>query len=60
MKALFAWIGANIWTIIICAVLVALMALIIVYIIREKKKGRCSCGCSCESCAMDCHARKDK
>ena len=41
MKALFAWIGANIWTIIICAVLVALMALIIVYIIREKKKGRC-------------------
>ncbi|MBE6667018.1 MAG: FeoB-associated Cys-rich membrane protein [Ruminococcaceae bacterium] len=60
MKALLTWIGANIWTIIICAALVSIVAFIIVYMIRQKKKGRSSCGCSCGSCAMNCHARKDQ
>ena len=58
MKSLFMWLGANIWTIIICAVLIAIVTLVIVYMISEKKKGKSSCGCNCSSCAMKCHENK--
>ena len=62
---MFEWIGANIGTIIIVAVLAALVALIIVKLIVDGKKGRsascgCGCGCGCEACALHdkCHAKK--
>lgn len=47
MKAIFAWLSANLATILICAVLIAVVALLIYSLIRDKKKGKSCCsGCS--------------
>ena len=56
---MFNWISANIGAIIICAVLLAVIAAIIVNLIRRKKQGlsmTCDCG-HCASCPMSgsCH-----
>ena len=48
------WIISNIWTIIICAVLIGIVAAIIVSMVRKKRKGKsmvCNCG-NCKNCAM--------
>ena len=52
------WIGANLGTILICLVLLAIVTFIIVYLVRQKKQGKSSCGCSCGSCPMggSCHS----
>lgn len=59
---MLAWLSQNLATIIICAVLIAVVAAIIVGMIRDKKKGKsaCSCGCGCGGCAMSgiCHSEK--
>lgn len=54
---MLAWISANIATVIICAVLVIIVAAIIIGMVRDKKKGKSSCGCGCSSCPMSgsCH-----
>ena len=56
---MFSWISANIWTIIICAVLIAIVAAIIVSMVKKKRAGKsvvCNCG-NCKNCAMSgsCH-----
>ena len=50
----------NYPTIIIFAVLVAVIALIIVKMVKDKKKGKSACGCNCDSCPMggSCHQAK--
>ena len=55
---MFAWISANIGTIIICAVLLIIVAAIIIGLVKDKKKGKSSCGCNCAHCAMagSCHS----
>ena len=57
-------LSANIGTIIICAVLVLIVAAIIFKLVRDKRKGKSSCGCNCAHCAMSgtCHGniKKDK
>ena len=58
---MFEWIGKNIGTIIIAAILAALVALIIVKLVGDRKKGKsASCGCGCDACALHdkCHAKK--
>ncbi len=47
----------NIWTIIIIAVLILVVALVIRSMYRDKKAGKCSCGNSCGGCPMNgaCH-----
>ncbi|MGM9588396.1 MAG: FeoB-associated Cys-rich membrane protein [Candidatus Limivicinus sp.] len=54
------WIGANLGTILICLVLLAIVTFIIVYLVRQKKQGKSSCGCNCAHCAMhgSCHSQK--
>lgn len=54
---MLAWISENIATILISAVLIAVMAAIIIGIIKNKKKGKSSCGCGCSHCPMSgiCH-----
>ena len=54
------WIGANLGTILICLVLLAIVTFIIVYLVRQKKQGKSSWGCNCAHCAMhgSCHNRK--
>lgn len=49
------WLTQNIGTIIICAVLIAVFALLIRSLIRDKKKGKSLCGGNCGACAMGCH-----
>ncbi len=54
---MISWISQNIVTIIICLVLALIVTLIIVGLVRDKKKGKSSCGCNCANCAMrgSCH-----
>ena len=54
------WIGANLGTILICLVLLAIVTFIIVHLVRQKKQGKSSCGCNCAHCAMhgSCHKGK--
>ena len=51
------WISANIGTILISLVLLAVVALIIRSMMRDKKQGKSSCGAGCAHCAMhgQCH-----
>ena len=45
----FVWLG-----------LAAVVAAVIIHLIREKKRGKSSCGCHCAGCPMSgaCHSRK--
>ena len=54
------WIASNIATILICAALVAIVAAVIVGMVRNRKKGVSSCGCGCSDCPMSgsCHTKK--
>ena len=56
---MFAWLSANIGTILIVLVLLAIVTLIIVKLRKDKKKGVSSCGGNCAHCAMSgsCHSR---
>ena len=56
---MLAWLSGNLWTIIISAVLLAIVVCISVYLIKQKKQGRSSCGSNCAHCAMhgSCHSR---
>ncbi len=49
---MIAWLTENMATILVAAVLIAVIALVIVGMIKNKKKGRgaCSCGCDCGGC----------
>ena len=53
-----AWLGANIGNIIVIAILLAVIALAVRSIIKDRKSGRGSCGCGCANCAMKgrCHS----
>ena len=57
---MLAYLAENIATIIICAVLVAVVAAIIVGMIKNRKKGKSICGCGCSDCPMSgsCHTEK--
>lgn len=50
------WIIANLATILICAVLILIITLIAVHVVRDRKRGKTSCG-NCSGCAMygSCH-----
>ena len=48
------WISANIGTILISLVLLAVVALIIRSMMRDKKQGRSSCGGNCAGCHNKC------
>ena len=47
-------------TVIVIGIILGIVALAVFSIVRDKKKGKCSCG-SCSGCAMNgaCHS-KDK
>lgn len=57
---MFAWLGANIGTILIVLVLALVVIGIIVKLRKDKKKGVSSCGGNCAHCAMHgaCHQQK--
>jgi len=53
------WITQNLATILISLVLIAVCALIVFRMHRNKKQGKSSCGCGCSACAMKdaCHGK---
>ncbi len=57
---MLTWIMENMATIMISAVLIIMVAAVIAGMIRNKKKGKSSCGCGCAGCAMKgaCHPEK--
>ena len=54
------WITENLSMIIVYAILLAIIIATSVYLIRQRKKGRSSCGCNCAHCAMHgtCHSKQ--
>ena len=51
------WFAANLGTILISLVLAVIVTLIVVYLLRQKKAGKSSCGANCAHCALhgQCH-----
>ncbi len=54
---MLTWFVENMATIIISAVLIIVAAAVIASMVRDKRKGKSSCGCGCQGCAMRgaCH-----
>ena len=54
------WISANAGTLVLCILLLAVVALIVRSLLRQRKQGKSSCGCNCAHCAMhgSCHNQK--
>jgi hypothetical protein len=54
---MFEWIKANLLTIGILLVLAAAVIAVVISLIRDRKKGRSSCGGGCAHCPMagKCH-----
>ena len=50
----------NLATIIIGLIVLLLAVLIIVKLVRDKRKGKSSCGCGCENCAMSKTCKSSK
>lgn len=50
----------NLGTILITVVLVTILAAIVVKLVRDKRKGKSSCGGNCAHCALggSCHGGK--
>lgn len=57
---MFTWVMENMATIIISTVLILAVAAVIVNMVRNKRRGKSSCGCGCAGCAMNgaCHPKK--
>ena len=46
------WLQENLANLAIAAVLCAVLLLAVRSIIKDRKAGKSSCGCSCEGCAL--------
>lgn len=51
------WFSENIGTIAISIALIAMVAGVIAVMVKDRKKGKSSCGCNCAHCPMSgsCH-----
>ena len=49
---MLTWIQANIGTIAVLLVLIAIVAGIVAVMVRDKRSGKHSCGAGCKNCAM--------
>lgn len=57
---MLSWISENIATIIICIVLAVIVVAVIAVLVKDKKKGKSTCGGNCSCCPMggSCHNHK--
>ena len=55
---MIAWIAYTIGTITAAAIILAIAVTAFFVILKDKKKGKSSCGCNCAHCAMagSCHS----
>ena len=51
------WLAANIGTIIVALIVIAVIAFVVARMVKDKKEGKSSCGANCAHCACrgDCH-----
>lgn len=56
---MLGFLAENWGSILIGAILAAVIVLIVVKLFRNKKKGKTSCGCGCEQCPSSgmCHKK---
>lgn len=58
---MLGFLSANIGTIVVLSILIAVVAVIIISHFVRKKNGKpsCGCGCGCSGCAMSesCHSQ---
>jgi hypothetical protein len=54
---MLTWFSANLGTILVGLLLVAIVAFILHGMYRDKKRGKTSCGCGCSGCphSGSCH-----
>ena len=54
---MLSWISNNIGTIIVSLIVCAIVAVIVIRMIKNRRKGKSSCGCGCADCPMSgsCH-----
>lgn len=59
-NTMLSWLSENVATIVVTAVLLALLTTAIVIMVRNKKKGKSSCGCGCSGCMLHdtCQSKK--
>jgi hypothetical protein len=57
---MLSWIRVNLSTIIVCIVLLAAVAGVIIKMVKDKREGKLSCGGGCQGCSMygSCHKKK--
>ena len=54
---MISWLTANIGTILVALVILAVCGVIVRNIVRDRKQGKCSCGGSCGyGCGGNCSA----
>lgn len=58
VNEMLEWLCANWPSLLVGAAVLALVVLAVIRIVRDKKKGRSSCGCGCAGCPMSgsCHS----
>jgi hypothetical protein len=52
------WFINNLGTIVVALIVLAVTGFVIYTMIRDKKKGKSSCGCNCGSCPSACSCHK--
>lgn len=54
---MFAWISDNLAAFIVCLSLAIVVTGAVIAVVRDKKKGKSSCGGNCSACGMcgSCH-----
>ena len=57
---MLSWLAANLGTVLITLLLIAVIVTVIVKLRMDKKKGVSSCGGNCAHCAMSgtCHQKR--
>ena len=60
---MFTWLSANIGTILVLVIVIALVVAISIHLINNKKQGKSSCGAGCSGCAGcamhgSCHSKQ--
>jgi hypothetical protein len=57
---MISWLAENIGTIVAAIAVVAVIVIAVTVIVKDRKKGKSSCGNNCAHCAMagQCHKTK--
>lgn len=52
--------GINMPTVIVGVIVAAVIALVIIKIIKDKKSGKGGCSCGCDGCSAGCNCHSDE